>query len=362
MGGILCGFFDTSAGLLYGHGPKLLKAQFVGVSAGLAYSFVCTAVIFTILKAIFKVKADDKVQEKGLDKISHAEDAYSRKEIEDEGNPFGSSFATATQPMMMMSREPAKQSDLGMLLCCANQPAPTRAQLIMPSTMMSYGQVPAEEPVVDDDESGQPAGCFSGKDEEAEAAASGSNGASQAMFVSTLEVMPTGQDFGLMFDPAEEPDGLVIAGLVPGAAVDRYNNATRQQKIKVGDTLVGINGMAVSAATVYDLSAQMAGQVMLNVRPGNVFSAKIDKQNGPLGVAIDSEAPPEALGVRIIEVTPGGAVSAWNAAQKSKVRPGDRIVNANGAADPQGIMMVLQQAPKLDLKVLSSGQAASWWG
>jgi len=360
-GGILGGFFDTSAGILYGHGPKLLKAQFVGVSAGLVYSAVCTAIIFSLLKVVFKVRAADNVQEKGLDKISHAEDAYARKELtEDESNPFGSSMTMATQPMMMMSREPARQSDLGMLLCCANQPAPTRAQMIMPSSQMpGYGQVPAEETVVDDDESGAPAGCWPGNDEEEYGG--GGNGASLAMFVASLDVMPTGQDLGLVFDPAEEPDGLVIAGIVPGAAADRYNNTTGKQKIKVGDTLVGINGMAVSAGSIYDLASQMMGQMMLNVRPGSVFTAKIDKQSGPLGVAIDSEAPPESLGVRIQDVTAGGAVAAWNAKQKTKVKAGDRIVGANGLTDPQGIMAILQQAPKMDLQVLSSGQASGYW-
>eukprot|EP00930_Biecheleria_cincta_P099797 TRINITY_DN91412_c0_g1_i1.p1 TRINITY_DN91412_c0_g1~~TRINITY_DN91412_c0_g1_i1.p1 ORF type:complete len:729 (-),score=156.93 TRINITY_DN91412_c0_g1_i1:169-2355(-) len=360
-GGILGGFFDTSAGILYGHGPKLLKAQFVGVSAGLVYSFVATAIIFTGLKAIFKVRAADSVQERGLDKISHDEDAYARKEYsEDDSISFGGSMTMATQPMMMMSREPAKQSDLGMLLCCANQPAPTRAQMIMPSSQMSgYGQVPAEDPVIDD-EAGESAGCWPGKEEEEYGR--GGSAASRGMFAASLDVMPTGQDLGLMFDPIEEPDGLVIAGLVPGAAVDRYNSSTGKNKINVGDTLVGINGMAVSAASIYDLASQMAGQMVLNVRPGNVFTANIDKQNGPLGVAIDSEAPPECLGIRIQDVTAGGAVSAWNAKQKTnKVKAGDRIVGANGRADPQGIMMILQQAPKLDLKVLSSGQGGSWW-
>jgi Amt family ammonium transporter len=75
--GALAGGVESKRGLFYGGGLKLLEVQVVAALSVLAYSFVVTFVIGTVLKALGIFRVSEETEIAGLDEVEHAESAYS---------------------------------------------------------------------------------------------------------------------------------------------------------------------------------------------------------------------------------------------------------------------------------------------
>lgn len=82
LGTVLVGFLATEAapngvaGLFYGGGLDLAWRQIVAVVAVLAYSFVVTWIIATILSKISGIRVDSDIEREGADVLVHGETAY----------------------------------------------------------------------------------------------------------------------------------------------------------------------------------------------------------------------------------------------------------------------------------------------
>ncbi|MGX7679495.1 ammonium transporter [Jatrophihabitans sp. DSM 45814] len=75
--GALAGGVESKRGLFYGGGGKLLEVQIVAAASVLAYSFVVTFIIGTVLKAVGIFRVSEDAELTGLDESEHAESAYS---------------------------------------------------------------------------------------------------------------------------------------------------------------------------------------------------------------------------------------------------------------------------------------------
>ena len=76
LGTILVGFFSTSTGLFYGFGGKALVSQLIGVGSVAAWALGTGFVLFFVLKKIFGLRVDARVETEGLDIYEHGEAAY----------------------------------------------------------------------------------------------------------------------------------------------------------------------------------------------------------------------------------------------------------------------------------------------
>ncbi len=76
LGTILLGFFDSSSGLFYGGGFKLLGAQIVGVLAVLAWCLVTGFILFYAIKAATGLRVTEEEEQAGLDYEEHGANAY----------------------------------------------------------------------------------------------------------------------------------------------------------------------------------------------------------------------------------------------------------------------------------------------
>ena len=84
VGSILLGFFAdgavnsavTNDGVFLGGGGELLKDQIVASVVTLAFSFVVTMIIATVINKTMGLRVDEADEELGLDLSQHAETAY----------------------------------------------------------------------------------------------------------------------------------------------------------------------------------------------------------------------------------------------------------------------------------------------
>ncbi len=76
LGTILLGFFESSSGLFYGGGFKLLGAQIVGVLAVLAWCLVTGFILFYAIKAATGLRVTEEEEQAGLDYEEHGANAY----------------------------------------------------------------------------------------------------------------------------------------------------------------------------------------------------------------------------------------------------------------------------------------------
>eukprot|EP00931_Biecheleriopsis_adriatica_P004310 TRINITY_DN106002_c0_g1_i1.p1 TRINITY_DN106002_c0_g1~~TRINITY_DN106002_c0_g1_i1.p1 ORF type:complete len:480 (+),score=93.00 TRINITY_DN106002_c0_g1_i1:101-1540(+) len=146
-GAILGGFLDTSQGILYGKGVDLMGAQIIGASAGLAYSAICTAVIFALLMSVMKVRVDEKTETQGLDQPYHAESGYTMKGADGESQALMIQQSINDDIMRFMSTMPRpapRQNDpVRSLLCCA-APGETQSQAAVMSSYNAYQTAPTQ--------------------------------------------------------------------------------------------------------------------------------------------------------------------------------------------------------------------------
>ncbi|UQX89983.1 ammonium transporter [Jatrophihabitans telluris] len=75
--GALAGGVESKRGLFYGGGLKLLWVQLIAAGSVLAYSFIVTFIIGTVLKAMGIFRVSEEAEAMGLDEAEHAESAYS---------------------------------------------------------------------------------------------------------------------------------------------------------------------------------------------------------------------------------------------------------------------------------------------
>ena len=76
LGTILLGFFESSSGLFYGGGFKLLGVQIVGVLAVLAWCLVTGFILFSAIKAATGLRVTEEEEQAGLDYEEHGASAY----------------------------------------------------------------------------------------------------------------------------------------------------------------------------------------------------------------------------------------------------------------------------------------------
>ena len=76
LGTILLGFFDSSSGVFFGGGFKLLGAQIVGVFAVLAWCLVTGFILFYGIKAATGLRVTEEEEQAGLDYEEHGASAY----------------------------------------------------------------------------------------------------------------------------------------------------------------------------------------------------------------------------------------------------------------------------------------------
>lgn len=76
FGTLMVGLFSTSQGLLYGHGPALLKSQLIGVAAIAGWAITASIVLFFCLKYFNGLRVEKRIEEEGLDIYEHGESAY----------------------------------------------------------------------------------------------------------------------------------------------------------------------------------------------------------------------------------------------------------------------------------------------
>lgn len=81
IGTILVGFFDTTDGLFYGGGAKLLGTQCLGVVTVGAYTLVLAFIIFTVINKTIGLRVSKQEEEDGLDIHEHGCSAYSDFQI-----------------------------------------------------------------------------------------------------------------------------------------------------------------------------------------------------------------------------------------------------------------------------------------
>jgi ammonium transporter, Amt family len=74
--GALAGGVESKRGLFYGGGLTLLWVQIIAAASVLAYSFVVTFIIGSVLKSLGVFRVTKETEIAGLDEIEHAESAY----------------------------------------------------------------------------------------------------------------------------------------------------------------------------------------------------------------------------------------------------------------------------------------------
>lgn len=360
-GAILGGFLDTSGGILYGHGMKLLGAQIIGATAGMAFSAVATAAIFIPLQAVMKVRVDDSVEAAGVDSYAHSEVAYDLRSKENDpmlaaqrsiNSDIIKYMSSSMQQQQMRPRDP-----LSTLMCCAGQEnGPNAAavqayqslQATTSSSMFASAQT-FEGPVIESKEEDASVCCCCWPREQ-EAHDKPAPGPST--YTAAVPVVP-GQDVGITLDASDESRCLV-AGIVPGGAVANWNSSCPAgQVIKQGDCIMGLNGFGGRSAEIAARCASDAvmGQLMFLSKRGVIGKVSIAKNGKSLGIGI---APDDsALGIQVQDVRPEGAVPDWNATNKFKVKAGDRVVSCNGQTSHSGILSHLQTSGQLEIEVLS---------
>eukprot|EP00930_Biecheleria_cincta_P026084 TRINITY_DN18448_c0_g2_i1.p1 TRINITY_DN18448_c0_g2~~TRINITY_DN18448_c0_g2_i1.p1 ORF type:complete len:680 (+),score=122.47 TRINITY_DN18448_c0_g2_i1:119-2158(+) len=359
-GALLGGLLDTSGGILYGHGPKLMSAQIIGASAGMAFSAVATAIIFIVLQAVMKVRVDESLEAEGMDLSSHSEVAYSLKSKE--GDPMLAAQRSINEDIMRYmssSMQQQRQRDpLMSLMCCAAQDAGPNAGVVQAyqslqatSTSMFASAQTFEDPVIEGKEDDAVVCCCCWPREEEGGRNNPAAGAST--YTAAVPVAP-GQDVGITLDASDESRCLV-AGITPGGAVAQWNSrCPASQVIKQGDCIMGLNGFGGRAAEIAARVASDAviGQLMFLGKRGRTARVSIEKNGQSLGIGI---APDDsALGIQVQDVRPDGAIAAWNASHPFKVKPGDRIVSVSGQTSHSSILSQLQSSTgKLEIEVLS---------
>eukprot|EP00933_Yihiella_yeosuensis_P012052 TRINITY_DN12008_c0_g1_i1.p1 TRINITY_DN12008_c0_g1~~TRINITY_DN12008_c0_g1_i1.p1 ORF type:complete len:466 (+),score=101.98 TRINITY_DN12008_c0_g1_i1:93-1490(+) len=123
-GGLLGGFFDKAQGIVYGHGGTLLVAQFIGVSAGMLFSAVGSALIFIVLQKFMVVRVLDHEEDDGVDQHMHKETAYRGEQV----------TSRSLDPLMSQNPAMASQNNLAMMSSNGNfntmtqMPAPPQNQ------------------------------------------------------------------------------------------------------------------------------------------------------------------------------------------------------------------------------------------
>ncbi|MDO4174346.1 MAG: ammonium transporter [Eubacteriales bacterium] len=71
LGTILTGLFSTSEGLLYGHGPRFLLIQCLGVVCVIAWVAVTMSIIFFVIKHTIGLRVSEEEEIRGLDLMEH---------------------------------------------------------------------------------------------------------------------------------------------------------------------------------------------------------------------------------------------------------------------------------------------------
>ncbi|MDQ6936339.1 MAG: ammonium transporter [Actinomycetota bacterium] len=110
--GALAGAVESKRGLFYGGGLKLLEVQVVAALAVLAYSFVVTFVIGTVLKTLGVFRVSEETEYAGLDEIEHAETAYSFSSVLG-GGLSGAGAGAPTPPLSTRTADPVGASATG---------------------------------------------------------------------------------------------------------------------------------------------------------------------------------------------------------------------------------------------------------
>jgi Amt family ammonium transporter len=86
LGTLLVGFFAQpefggSAGLFFGGGFGLLKAQIIGVLAVFAWTVVTSGILFFLIKSLVGLRVTSEEERKGLDIGEHGMEAYAGFQI-----------------------------------------------------------------------------------------------------------------------------------------------------------------------------------------------------------------------------------------------------------------------------------------
>ena len=73
--------FGGSAGLFFGGGLGLLKAQIIGVLAVFAWTVVTAGILFFLIKSIVGLRVTSEEERRGLDIGEHGMEAYAGFQI-----------------------------------------------------------------------------------------------------------------------------------------------------------------------------------------------------------------------------------------------------------------------------------------
>jgi ammonium transporter, Amt family len=76
-GTLAVGLFNTSTGLLYGHGTQQLIDQFIGVFVVAAFTLAFSTIVWFALNATLGIRVDIEEEVRGLDIGEHGMEAYS---------------------------------------------------------------------------------------------------------------------------------------------------------------------------------------------------------------------------------------------------------------------------------------------
>jgi len=177
-------------------------------------------------------------------------------------------------------------------------------------------------------------------------------------FVASLRKAP-GNQLGLLLDDIDHRH-CVVYQVKPGGLVDAWNQTARRDAVvSAGDLLLQVQG---SSGGAQDLTARLReawqatepeGTMTLRFQRPRISYVSLVKQGRPLGITVapvDERQP--GTGIIIEEVSPDGALSDWNAAQRYKVEPGSRIVAVNGGRRHKSMLTTLQSNDYLNIKVI----------
>lgn len=123
---------------------------------------------------------------------------------------------------------------------------------------------------------------------------------------------------------ADAKDPCLLLSLHGGAA-QQWNTTCPEQRLKVGDRIVAVNGTSGASQAIFDVIKDTQEATLTIQRPKEL---KVPIKNCR-ALGLDIAYADSAVGLIIKKVNPG-CVQKWNESATSKVSAGDRIVALDG--------------------------------
>ncbi|CAE8678579.1 unnamed protein product, partial [Polarella glacialis] len=141
--------------------------------------------------------------------------------------------------------------------------------------------------------------------------------------------------WGMTYESADKNLLLVSSVNESGTAVADWNaSCSNNQKLKVSDRILGVNGHAGSADVLRKMITDSSGKVVLSIRRAVLRELTFNKNGKSVGLELNY-VPNLSRTLMIIGIKDGGAIKALNdtATPETLVQIGSHIIRVNDSSD-----------------------------